>query len=362
MAWLRGSTVLFFLMVAQGSVGSVLGDYRAAVIALNPTHYYALDETEQPPSWAADSIETGSIDGYYLGNFSVAQTGVSGVDWAGFPDDNRAFHPNAEAVVDLGAQAAFVSDVVSLSLWVKIPSTAILEDDRLFSNNASTDCFQVAMTNVSNNQGIKIAVGAYNPANPSLTQFLSGSQFDFDDEQWHFLTVVRNGDNPDNLALFVDGTDYSEQLIDATVGLGNKSNGHAWIAGRASDSGCFGGLIDEVGFWPGVALTLENHQTLYAASQQSATLPPGDADGDGFVNHVDAGILASHWLQAVSDKAKDGDFNGDGWVDDLDASIMAANWTGSSENHAVPEPSTIVLLLAALLGLPTMVCRRSSRY
>jgi hypothetical protein len=48
-----------------------------------------------------------------------------------------------------------------------------------------------------------------------------------------------------------------------------------------------------------------------------------------------------------------GDFNLDGRVDDSDATMLAANWqTGVSAAAAVPEPSSMVLLigLAGLLG------------
>ncbi|MBN1911277.1 MAG: PEP-CTERM sorting domain-containing protein [Pirellulales bacterium] len=78
---------------------------------------------------------------------------------------------------------------------------------------------------------------------------------------------------------------------------------------------------------------------------------PGDADGDGSVNAVDARILASHWLQEIAGGASVGDFNGDGRVDDLDASILAANWQGGTESVGVPEPGTFILLVGGLVLL-----------
>ncbi len=79
---------------------------------------------------------------------------------------------------------------------------------------------------------------------------------------------------------------------------------------------------------------------------------PGDADFDGDVDANDAAILASFWQNAATGPGQ-GDFNGDGLVNDLDATILATNWTGSlaSASAAVPEPSSLVLLLGVSLSL-----------
>ena len=49
----------------------------------------------------------------------------------------------------------------------------------------------------------------------------------------------------------------------------------------------------------------------------------------------------------------EGDFNGDEVVDDIDATMLAANWAGTlgrAEAASVPEPATLLYLLALLLG------------
>jgi len=81
---------------------------------------------------------------------------------------------------------------------------------------------------------------------------------------------------------------------------------------------------------------------------------PGDANGDGQVNHIDAGILAANWLKTTGVGWTSGDFNLDGRVDDLDASILAAHWHYHAPVAAVPEPSTLV----SLLGLMIVGARR----
>ena len=78
----------------------------------------------------------------------------------------------------------------------------------------------------------------------------------------------------------------------------------------------------------------------------SLTPIPGDANRDGFVDELDAAVLAQHWLQ--SGNWHSGDFNGDLLVNDLDATLLAANWTGSP-SASVPEPGTLVLLAGMLL-------------
>jgi len=74
---------------------------------------------------------------------------------------------------------------------------------------------------------------------------------------------------------------------------------------------------------------------------------PGDANLDQVVNATDAAVMSRHWLLREGATWDDGDFNGDGWVDDLDASILAANWryeppggNGSVQEPVAQEPVT----------------------
>jgi hypothetical protein len=82
---------------------------------------------------------------------------------------------------------------------------------------------------------------------------------------------------------------------------------------------------------------------------------PGDTNGDNVVDKEDAQMLATNWGRTdVTRGCLDGDFNDDGSVNVLDAAILAANWgdhTGGESHAAVPEPSTLVALLAALACL-----------
>ena len=87
---------------------------------------------------------------------------------------------------------------------------------------------------------------------------------------------------------------------------------------------------------------------------------PGDTNGDDIVDATDVSVLADNWGKDVSGGASMGDFNDDGRVNAADASILAANWGDHTEAslNAVPEPSTLVLLL---LAMPWILARRRHR-
>jgi len=84
-----------------------------------------------------------------------------------------------------------------------------------------------------------------------------------------------------------------------------------------------------------------------------ATNIPGDTDRDGIVDADDAATLALNWGKTNATWSM-GDFNDDGVVNAVDAAMLAANWNatdGEAATTAVPEPSTLALLLGALLAL-----------
>lgn len=77
---------------------------------------------------------------------------------------------------------------------------------------------------------------------------------------------------------------------------------------------------------------------------------PGDINGDGQVDAADLNILGINW-QGMDKTPEEGDLTGDGNVNAADLNILALNWQfGVPEGAAVPEPSTVTLLLIALLG------------
>jgi endoglucanase len=84
----------------------------------------------------------------------------------------------------------------------------------------------------------------------------------------------------------------------------------------------------------------------YLIQPATALGVPGDANGDGKVDNVDATILATNWHMAAGAAWIHGDFTGDGLVNAADASILAANWGyGVSEADHVPEPGVVAMLV-----------------
>ena len=101
-----------------------------------------------------------------------------------------------------------------------------------------------------------------------------------------------------------------------------------------------------------------------AAVEAVAAHEPGDANLDGQVDVNDLTIVLANFGQTGMFWGQ-GDFNGDGTVDINDLTIVLANFGasyGAGNIKAVPEPSTIAILLAGAVGLLAYAWQgRSSR-
>jgi len=90
-------------------------------------------------------------------------------------------------------------------------------------------------------------------------------------------------------------------------------------------------------------------------TQHAAAPVPGDANGDGKVNVVDLGILATNYGRSDLNPPPYwtfGDFNGDGNVNVVDLGILATNYGyGMGSSAAVPEPMSLGLVGLGALGL-----------
>ncbi len=81
----------------------------------------------------------------------------------------------------------------------------------------------------------------------------------------------------------------------------------------------------------------------------------GDANGDGSVDVIDLGILATNYGAEIGADWDDGDFTGDGKIDVSDLGILATYYgIGSAASATAPEPTTIALLLC---GMAILACR-----
>jgi hypothetical protein len=78
---------------------------------------------------------------------------------------------------------------------------------------------------------------------------------------------------------------------------------------------------------------------------------PGDANLDGTVNGADLNTVLSNFNQ-IGMGWRQGDFNYDGTVNGADLNTLLSNFNQhSSVGAAVPEPSTVLLAAAGLLGV-----------
>ncbi len=78
---------------------------------------------------------------------------------------------------------------------------------------------------------------------------------------------------------------------------------------------------------------------------------PGDANCDGMVDGADLSQLVANWMR-TDRRWSDGDFTGDEIINGLDLSLLAANWLTTPAGQSIPEPATLVLLLAGWSALP----------
>jgi hypothetical protein len=166
---------------------------------------------------------------------------------------------------------------------------------------------------------------------------------------WGLSITGYSAGNPAYLSLLIGAGYTPYQLATAAFSRDNLSvwdyNGTTWSAFQAND-------LTFDGTYASFTVSALNG---YDYAVAGTPLLLGDANGDGRVDINDLTIVLANFGQTGITWSQ-GEFTGDGTVDINDLTIVLANFgqtAGASAAGlaAVPEPGTLVLVVASLLGM-----------
>ena len=372
--------------------------YSDAVSALNPTHYYRLDETvigtvtdigSFPVNGTHEGVGVNAADPEVLLGDLVGQVGVPGPDnvykydpttaelttipLPGFSPNNRAIFNNDSLAINLGAPLGanrFAHTTMTLATWFKFPNADMTQPgvvetvfgpgngggDRLFTNNFngqdSPGTSALDTSDVDDLGHLQIDIGGANLivsidnnfSDPlkSNYQILHRDQADpgvglaVKDGSWHHIVVSRNGDDIFNTLLVVDGEVITtDRYKDSTDSWGITEPFDARIGTRTT--------APHHHTWGGwideTALWIGRQLTVEEAiglwNAATGQGPAGDFDKDQDVDGSD--FLT--WQRGFGTT-----------YDAADLADWKANFGAGASVGAVPEPSALALSLAAALG------------
>src|SRR5205807_7596644 len=131
---------------------------------------------------------------------------------------NRAIFDGNAAGVNLGPGSNFATDTMSVAMWFQAPG-GVQIGDRLFTNNVvrlnggTENSFQIVLPNGATPWTLAVATGNEDPPITNMQRGIpvnnSIQHINVQDNQWHFLVAVRNGDDANKLTVVVDGIDFS---------------------------------------------------------------------------------------------------------------------------------------------------------
>ncbi len=253
------------------SAGAAIVDYPSAVQAMNPTHYYRLDETAMG---AVSDTGTAPSPAQHEGSFPPAEVGGVGPAVSGFAAGNKALYNNDGGGVALGLGSSFATDTMSVAMWFLAPG-GVEVGDRLFTNNivrlngGTENSFQMVMPNGASGWSMAFATGNEDPQTPETMQLgVPSNVLNVQDNQWHHVVVVRNGDDVSNLVVVIDGVDLTSTLTPTSAGWGTTgTNAHLGVrADNGNSNHNHNGAIDDTAIWLNRALTVQEAQDLYNAA------------------------------------------------------------------------------------------------
>lgn len=354
---MRSRSISYAVALAVAFAGAcevAFADYRSAVTALNPTHYWHLDETTGGDGTIAVN-STGGVNGTYAGLIDVdfGEIGVEGPP-VNIAPGNVAFNANNTASVDIGPGAAMAAPTMTIAAWFKTNGSQ--GGDRLWTNNQTdpNTSFQIFFGGGSGDVAANIGFGL----NPAVNGFpaeglpsgsgvgnfhITETTVPVKDNQWHHIVASRNGNNIENVIVVIDGVHYGPETWADSTDTWGTTGSNAQIATRTPGDGggsqhALNGPVDEVAVWLNRQLTVAEAIALYNAAIAVGT--PGDFDDDGDVDGNDFLV----WQRDDATPAGLAD-----WKANFPANSVAAV-------NSVPEPTGLALL--AICGFGGMALRR----
>jgi Concanavalin A-like lectin/glucanases superfamily len=275
--YLRAGLLLFSVACLATTATA---DYDAAVLALNPSHYWRLNETAE--GMAVDSV--GGLNGTHQGTFGegFGQIGVLGPPVPGLEPSNLAFGANNFASVGLGPGTALAASTMTFAGW-------FLENgseggDRLWTNNQTdpNTSFQIFFGGGFGDVAASIGIGlnpAVNgfpaeglPAGSGVGNFhIPDSTVPVKNGVWHHIVASRNGNNIENVIVVIDGVNYDVTTWRDSTDTWGTTGSDAQIATRTPPDGgpaqqALNGPVDEVAIWLNRQLTVAESIALYQAA------------------------------------------------------------------------------------------------
>ncbi|NLE37098.1 MAG: hypothetical protein GX621_03640 [Pirellulaceae bacterium] len=224
----------------------------------------------------------------------------------------------------------------TISFWCKPDS--FYDQQTLFDNSSNGDNWEMWISAAG------VAVFRLESGSEVLCNL---NALDGSDHWYHMAVTWFKAGSTAVLNLYVDGV-----LRDVDEGAWVAPGSAVYIGGGNAANDFANATFDDFRIYD-TMLTTDEIEAIFTHKEAGV---PGDANGDGRVDDLDARRLADNWGATGANRLM-GDFDGDGVVGPADASILAANWgadrSDGREAAAVPEPSvTVITLLFLCCGVP----------
>src|SRR3989338_9810440 len=270
--------------------------------------------------WSMDE-GSGSYAGDSSGNKNTG-TLTNGPTWVDGKRGKALNFDGGNDYVNLGS-GDIMSSNATLSLWFKMSP---ISDYKFLFSTKSNETDRLSVFTATNG---RIVIQVLNGSNNAYVTTL-----DYDDNKWHHLVFVRNGNTITNGILYIDNNPVG---IASWGNFGSDSTNNVIGIYEQTLSYPFNGLIDDVRVY-NRALTAAEIQALYKSGQAKFALP----SGTGLVGYwsMDEGS-GSYATDSSGNKNTGILTNGPTWVDGKRG--KALNFDGSNDYVSIGHPQSGVL-------------------